>query len=274
MLICPNCKSSLVNHQNNYRCTKGHTFDKAREGYVNLILPNQKKKLNPGDNKGMITSREQFLSKGHYDFLVDIILNQLKAYCINNNINPNYEMILDVGCGSGYYTRKVISSKLSKHVVGLDISKNAIAKASKIDKLGTYIVASAFRLPIADNSVRCILNVFSPLDLTEASRVLAPQGFILKVVPAGNHMNEIAQLIYDEVLPHDTELIKLIERNNNWTLEEIVTIEKQADLEKEDAIALINMTPYKYKFDPSRLMEVSNMKITCAFKLLIIKSKV
>lgn len=272
MLICPNCSEKLFPKERGVSCEKGHSFDKAKEGYINLLLANHKRKLDPGDNKEMINAREEFLLQGYYDFLIELIISQVQTLQSMHFADSTIMNLLDVGCGSGFYTRKIQNAISDISIVGLDISKNAIVKASKKDKISTYIVGSAFRLPVAENTVDIILNVFSPLDLSQANRVLAGNGYILKVIPEGSHMKEVAGLVYENVIPHDSTFLSEINEDENLLIHEVINIEKITLLKKETVISLINMTPYKYKFDEATLQKITDMKVTLAFKLIIVKS--
>ena len=103
IIICPNCKALLQKIDKTVRCENGHSFDYAKQGYLNLLLPNQKKTNSPGDNKLMLTARESFLSTGHYDFLLQHIESSLKALNYFSAENGNNTQLLDLGCGTGYY---------------------------------------------------------------------------------------------------------------------------------------------------------------------------
>ena len=70
IVTCPNCKFLLFPFENTFKCQNGHSFDFSKDGYINLLLANQKKKNNPGDNKIMLNARNEFLSQGYYDFLI------------------------------------------------------------------------------------------------------------------------------------------------------------------------------------------------------------
>lgn len=66
MLICPLCSAALGEVDNGVACPAGHRFDRARQGYLNLLPVQHKKSLDPGDNAAMVEARRQFLGAGHY----------------------------------------------------------------------------------------------------------------------------------------------------------------------------------------------------------------
>lgn len=130
ILTCPNCRGKLSCIETRFLCPNNHCFDIAREGYVNLLLPNQKKSKNPGDDKVMINARQEYLNNGYYQCLRDKICE-----IINRS---SAEVILDAGCGTGYYTNTIDSNK--HQICGVDISKYAIKTAAKNNKNNLYIV--------------------------------------------------------------------------------------------------------------------------------------
>ncbi len=135
-LICPVCKNALIEAISSYRCEQNHVFDKARSGYVNLLLPNRKHSKEPGDNKEMVKNREAFLTKGYYTKISDL-LNQEIARASSRDMN-----ILDVGCGNGYYLRR-LKQNLNKpsDCWGVDISKEAINLAAKKQTISIGLLA-------------------------------------------------------------------------------------------------------------------------------------
>ena len=48
ILVCPKCKDQLVSEEKVLKCHQGHSFDIAKQGYVNLVLGNAK---GSGDDK-------------------------------------------------------------------------------------------------------------------------------------------------------------------------------------------------------------------------------
>jgi len=248
------------------RCENSHCFDLAKQGYVNLLLANKKSKQHPGDNKEMIAAREAFLSTGHYDFLIQGIetaMESLELPAADDDID-----LLDIGCGSGYYTRNIFKEKTIDKV-GLDISKVAVTKAAAKDKQAFYAVGSAFDLPIADNSVDLVLNIFSPIDLEELKRVLKPGGYFIKVVPTGDHMKEVAELVYKEVTPHESAIMVEIEAHAMFKVVYTENLKTTITLVEQNLHDFISMTPYLYKFEKGQLASLMTLSISISFELII-----
>ena len=97
--ICPVCGQPLGREENTFRCKTGHSFDRARSGYVNLLLSGGKHAKIPGDNKQMVLSRRAFLEKGFYRPMADALCRET-AEELNGLSSP---AVLDAGCGEGYY---------------------------------------------------------------------------------------------------------------------------------------------------------------------------
>jgi len=267
ILTCPNCHEKLFGESKIFKCANNHSFDLAKEGYLNLLLPNQKKTKLPGDNKEMIENRERFLSEGFYKKMVDQIL-----VCFENMPNPDSRLtVLDVGCGSGFFLRQIANEKMYR--IGLDISKYAMSKAARLDKGATYVVSSYKSCPIGNESIDVIINNFAPLDLSEASRVLKPGGSILKIVPYKNHMKQLAQLIYREFHPHTSDFTNLIEKFNSFDISQKKEITYECSLTRAQALNLIGMTPYFHKFKGQDIEIPESLIVTFSFLIIEVLKK-
>ena len=103
MLLCPKCQNPLKKSDKVYRCDYGHCYDEAKEGYVNLILANQKHSLDPGDDKESLNARNIFLNKGYYEPMAQGILKMADKYLADQQV------FLDAGCGTGYYLHYLVN---------------------------------------------------------------------------------------------------------------------------------------------------------------------
>jgi len=205
---CPVCDKQLVQRDNSYRCSGKHTYDIAKEGYVNLLLANQMKSKEPGDSKEMMVARSNFLNKGYFEKLVDnISITLLSNFDI---AQQNDYVVFDAGCGEGYYTDRIYKDIAKEteipRVWGMDISKEAVKSAAKRNKNIGFCVGSIFHLPILDNSVDCIVNVFAPFKEEEFQRVLKENGIIIKVTPGAQHLMGLKNALYDNPYVNDGEM--------------------------------------------------------------------
>ena len=239
---CPLCAAPLAEEAGGLRCTGGHVFDRAREGYVNLLPANRKHSRAPGDDKGMVSARRAFLEKGWY-------LPLREALCrLAADRTGHSPAVLDTGCGEGWYTAGVRDALLAAgkepEAAGIDISKFSLRKAAKKYPGIEFAVASAYRLPVADERANLLLNVFSPLALEEFRRVLRPGGRYLYVVPAARHLWELKEVLYDSPYPNEEKETPY----EGFVYEEILPVSYAIHLpSQEDIHALFQMTPYYWK---------------------------
>ncbi len=201
-LCCPVCGLSLILEPKHYICDAGHSFDLARQGYVNLLQSNQRKSKNPGDNNEMVQCRRRFLAQGYYKAVSMLINQQVRCH-----LQGQGNQLLDVGCGEGYYVQQLILHGSNDEMVpstlyGLDISKPAIIAAARLRPDVTWVVGSAAQLPFHNASLDVVLCVFSKICAAEFARVLKPEGVLIIAVPGEAHLMSLRELIYDKVLPH------------------------------------------------------------------------
>ena len=130
-----------------YTCQNQHSFDLAKEGYLNLLPVQHKHSKEPGDSKQMMIARREFLEAGFYEPMAKAVAMMIDA---NKTIGQGMRL-LDLGCGEGYYSRKIAlyckhSEQLALH--GIDIAKFGVAAAAKKQPKARFIVASSNRLPV------------------------------------------------------------------------------------------------------------------------------
>ncbi|MDM7861228.1 methyltransferase domain-containing protein [Alteromonas sp. ASW11-36] len=203
--LCPLCQLPLHLNDKIWQCENQHMYDRAKEGYVNLLLAQHRKSKNPGDSKAMVNARRLFLDSGAYAplaaKLAETLLNQSQYL----NANENFKLF-DAGCGEGYYLRTIAQHFLSQKrpliASGIDIAKPAIQKAAKRSSEHHFAVGSSFALPLNDNQQDAVLQVFAPSSASEIRRILKPSGLWIIVDPAAEHLAEIKAMIYDEVVEH------------------------------------------------------------------------
>ena len=252
ILRCPVCDCKLNKTEKSYRCTNNHTFDLAKEGYINLLMVTQKKTKAPGDTKEMMHSRRLFLSQGHYKKVSDVINQLILDYYASKKEKLS---IIDLGCGEGYYILNFKQDCLKRGIIpvcyGLDLSKDAIKMAAKKGNDCLFIVANNFKIPVVDYSIDCVLSVFSPIDLNECSRVLKENGIIIKVTPNKNHLIELRELLYGELEEHEPSRFRYLCEAN---------ITYKVNLNREDIKNLLKMTPHYYKSTQESIEKVEEIE--------------
>ncbi|BCJ53995.1 ubiquinone biosynthesis protein [Actinoplanes sp. NBRC 14428] len=182
-LRCPVCAGTLARAgEQALRCALGHSFDVARQGYVNLTAG---RSVHPGDTAAMIEDREAFLAAGHYDFIAEALAAAAR---------PGDGLVLDAGTGTARYLAAVLDAHPRAVGLGLDVSKPALRRAARAHPRAGAALADLWRpLPVADGSARTILNVFAPRNGPEFHRVLRPDGVLVVVTPAPDHLTELVE---------------------------------------------------------------------------------
>jgi 23S rRNA (guanine745-N1)-methyltransferase len=272
-IACPNCMEPLSKEEQVWTCANKHAFDVSKEGYLNLLLPNKKKSNDPGDTKQMIRSREDFLSTGTFDFLIDRLKTEIVTLYKESITEDKQGLALDLGCGSGYYNRHLFESPLFQRI-GIDISKNAASIAARIDKESLYLVGSVFSVPVLDQTVDMLLNIFSPLELKEAHRLLKEGGHLIKVVPGKKHMVEISEMIYEKVIEHSSDFEKKVNSFEGLSIHSQFQLEQKVTICSENLLSWISMTPFFYKFEKAELSKLKGQDVTLSFGVYIVRKEV
>jgi 23S rRNA (guanine745-N1)-methyltransferase len=182
-LRCPLCAGRFEQQPGELRCARGHTFDIARQGYVNLLTGRAPART---DTVAMIDARAAFLAAGHYD----PIAAGLTA-AAGPGIRPCF--VVDAGAGTGFYLAAVLARHESWEGLALDASTPAVRRGARAHVRAGAAVCDVWRgLPLADGCADLILNVFAPRNGAEFGRVLRPDGALLVLTPAPDHLAELA----------------------------------------------------------------------------------
>lgn len=235
-LICPICGNILTKTEHTFRCQNGHSFDIARQGYVNLLTVQQKHSLNPGDTKEQVASRREFLNGGFYAPIVDALCRvalELKAK------GP----ILDVGCGEGYYSSR-LAQAMDAELFGLDISKEAVRRAAGAYKNALWLCGTAAKLPVADGSVGTLTSLFALTLPEEFRRVLADDGLYFQVLAAQDHLLGLKNIIYPELKFKEKDSVPTLD---GFRLVRSVPIRFDFTVEDAQVQNLLAMTPHVYR---------------------------
>lgn len=246
---------------NTKKCNNGHSYDRAKAGYYNLLLGVGGG--THGDNAEMVEARRSFLSRGHYEPLLDR-LSELVA-----SLTSKDGCVLDAGCGEGYYTDKIERALRERNsfsnVLAFDISRDAVKNAVRRNRDISYAVATAYDMPLSDSSVDVVFNAFSPLAIDEVRRVLRTGGSFVMVYPGREHLFGLKSVIYKTPYknePQDTELpgFRLVSH------EELSYVLKLNT--SEDIRSLFMMTPYAYRTsreDRERVLSLSEVTTDVEF---------
>lgn len=259
LLICPLCQASMSLTNKQLICTAQHSFDLAKQGYVNLLPVQHKKSKSPGDSKPMVLARREFLQGGYYAPIAAALCETMVS--ANSDDKPIIApVILDAGCGEGYYLDYLLQRLAAEATVtvdgssatsfGLDISKDAVAEATKRNKSVSWIVGTNARLPVKDHCLDWILCLFGFPCYDEFVKKLNKGGAIVIVDAGPDHLIELRQIIYQEVKksagPTHEALLAL-----GGQLSSSIPVNFKISLTDSDQIQnLLAMTPHMYKAPP------------------------
>lgn len=241
--LCPLCHAPLAARAGSLRCSAGHQFDKAKEGYVNLLPVQHKRSREPGDSAQMMRARREFLDAGYYAPLRDRLTQLLSQALPEQGAD-----ILDIGCGEGYYTSAFAALAEGRGGVcyGLDVSKAAVRYGAKRYPQVRFCVASSHRLPFADGTFNGVMRIYAPCKAEELARVVRPGGVVVTVSPGPRHLVQLKGLIYQQVRLHPEHHEAL----EGFRLESQHALAYPLTLSGESAHALLEMTPFAWRARP------------------------
>ena len=253
MLICPICAGQVARNGAVLRCDKGHSFDIAKEGYVNLLRTN-KSGDRIGDDKLSARSRRDFLNKGYYAPLKD-------ALC--RLFGDKSGSVLDICCGEGYYT-SALGENPNLQVFGFDISREMVRLAAKRGG-ASYFVANLASIPVAEESFDYAVHLFAPFQEASFHKLLKPGGKLYTVIPGSHHLYGLKQALYetpyenDEKLP-ETAMLRLLGTQKVCAN---ITLASQEDIQ-----AVFRMTPYYFhtsQQDKEKLLALQQLETPVEF---------
>ncbi len=265
-IVCPLCRQPLDRRARVWRCPQGHSFDVAREGYVNLLPVQQKNSTGPGDSPDMVMARREFLQAGHYRPLREAVFEVFEA------MRPlPSQSLLDIGCGEGDYTDAF--TQLAPEVIGLDISKPAIRLAARRFRDITWLVASGAQLPIANGAMDIVCCLFTQLHMAEIHRALKPGGHVLVATPAADHVWSVREKLFDEVRAHQPEKF-LTGFEAGFELRSSGEVRFPLTLTQASLRQLLLMTPYVWKARPEKraaLERSASFQTEAAFSVMLFR---
>ncbi|NTV13360.1 MAG: methyltransferase domain-containing protein [Desulfobulbaceae bacterium] len=255
ILQCPVCRKPLLPSAGGYQCLALHTFDAARQGYVNLLLAHKKHSKEPGDDPAMIQSRRRFLDLGYYHRVSDTI-NDTITTALSGLGGDGACNLLDAGCGEGFYLQRLKAAlaqggqahrPVNYH--GVDVSKFAVRQATQRDRSMAWFVASINDLPFLAASLDLVLSVFSPANIGEFARILKPAGSLVFASPGPRHLNGLREIIYPITREHEESTIT-DKAQELFSFLGMARINYQLELQSRPEIMdLLAMTPYYWNID-------------------------
>lgn len=262
--ICPVCGGELTREGKALVCASRHSYDIARQGYVNLLVVQQKHSLAPGDTREQVLSRRAFLEAGFYAPISDALNRAALDYGASGEL-------LDVGCGEGYYSAR-LADAIHAPLTGLDISKEAVRCAAAKYKDARWLCATASHIPVPDGSIGTLTSLFAITLPEEFHRVLARDGLFFQVLAAEDHLLGLKSIVYD-ALTHK-------EKNTSPELPGFALLESRPirftfTVEGDQIRSLFAMTPHLFRIGKdgaARLSATQSLTDTASCILNIYRS--
>ena len=264
MLACPVCGGVLTLGAAAAICSNKHAFDRARSGYLNLLLT--KHSAEPGDSAAMLQSRRAFLQAGFYD----AISTAANAAVVKVLAGRPHAHVADVGCGEGFFTAR-LSRALADAIspaptcYGIDISRPGVRMATSHDGEIHWVVASLHHTPFLPRSLDVVLCMFVPIDPVDVRRILRDDGALVTVTPGPDHLDGLRALLYTDVQPHSPMPALMagdtrFEPAESTRVHESIVVDSQAQI-----MNLLAMTPYYWNISRdtrARVEALSRLELT------------
>lgn len=237
LLECPQCGAGLAEAGGALACAAGHSFDIARQGYVNLLPGGAS--AGTADTPEMVAARSAFLARGHFR-----PIDEALAEAVASAVGGSEGCVIDVGAGTGEHLAAVLDRLPHRIGLALDISKHAARRACRAHpRIGAAVCDAWGRLPVRDGVAAAVMCVFAPRNAAEFARVLVPGGALVVVTPTARHLRELIEPL--GMISVDPEKSERIGRTlgERFTAEHVVSVEYPIGFSVADAVALVSMGP-------------------------------
>ncbi|MBQ1228898.1 MAG: methyltransferase domain-containing protein [Firmicutes bacterium] len=273
MLRCPVCKGHLQLKERSLACDSRHSFDIAKQGYVNLLTGG--KPINEY-TKVSFQERQQILEKGMYAHLLEEICSFMEQ-TFRKGDKPL--TLLDAGCGEGYYSREIskrLGAKLNLEIYGTDLSRDSLQLAAKSEPEHRirWFVADIGNLPVKNRKTDIILDIFTSANYQEFRRIMSNEGYIIKIIPGEDHVQELRRAAADQLFHKEYAERKGVQHfEENFELIVNKTVSRTFDVTPEERDIFINMTPLLFNVDKEKIDWEQVKTITVSGQLLIGRRK-
>ncbi len=186
LLACPRCGAALAIGDRTVSCPSGHSYDVAKQGYVNLLGTAPPANA---DTAAMVAARERWLATGAYEPVAAAVVDAVRQHAGTALTGP---VVAEVGAGTAWYLARVLDETRDSRGIALDVSPAAARRAARAHVRVASVVADTWqRLPLVDGCVDVLLCIFAPRNGAEFRRVLAPGGVLVVVHPNPGHLAEL-----------------------------------------------------------------------------------
>jgi 23S rRNA (guanine745-N1)-methyltransferase len=260
------CDEPLRRCDRTFACTRGHTFDIARSGYVNLLQPQDRRSPSPGDTRDAVEARARLIARGIGRSNLDTILEAVAA----RDLPAERPIVVDLGCGGGDALH-MLSVRRSISGVGIDLSAHAADLAARRYPSLTWVVANADRqLPLLDGCVSLVMSVHARRNPAECRRVLAADGLLLVATPAADDLIELREAVQGERQERDRVTQLIADHAPGFTVVERRTVREIVDCDRS-AIADLLRGTYRgeRRSETTRVEQLDHLRVTLASDVVL-----
>jgi len=266
---CPACHTDMkFRNENSLVCLKNHCFDLSKHGYINFV-PNQGKMKY---TKDLFESRRHIFKSGFYDPLIKRIES-----CVYEHLGMDPQTnILDVGCGEGFFISNLFGSdKRIGGIFGLDIFKDAVVLAAKGNSAVNWIVGDLSNIPLRSDTMGLLLNIFSPANYGEFSRIMADSGILIKVIPGKHYLKELRECVKEKFIKPDYSNEQVVKYFSKSMLSlDGSNLCYQLPVNNYDLDNFIKMTPMMFNVDIDKIDLHNVNQITIDVEIMIGKKQI
>lgn len=272
LLQCPRCGAPMtLQNQGSFICQKGHCYDLSSKNYVNFV-PNQKQAKENYDRE-LFENRRKVFEDGFYQPLVQALREIIFERPFSSG-----GVVLDAGCGEGYYSAGLLESGVRESsappltVLGVDIVRDAVLLAAKRRYPVKWMVADLARLPLKNQTVDCVLDILTPANYAEFQRVLKPGGIVVKVIPGENYLREIREGLSGRLQKESYSSRQVLEYfERHMRMEKEIPLAWKLPVDSRQSSCFLQMTPmtFHHKNDPEDQRRTSFSTITIDVKVLV-----
>jgi 23S rRNA (guanine745-N1)-methyltransferase len=258
------CGLPLAVHGHVLLCTRGHSFDMARAGYVNLLQPQDRKSPTAGDSPDAVEARHALLVAGVGRRLLDRVSDAAASRL------PTSPAVVDLGAGTGALLAG-IASRVTIDAIGIDLSVAAMTHAARTHPTMTWIVANADRrLPLRDGCIDLIVSMHGRRNPAECARVIASTGVLMVIVPAADDLRELRSAIGSRGIEADRVPGVIADYEGTFTLAHRSRLEEHHRLERPVLRLLLRATYRGERHSAATHVEsLETLDVTLASDLLV-----
>jgi 23S rRNA (guanine745-N1)-methyltransferase len=258
------CGRLLVQTGRQWNCDGGHTFDRARLGYVNLLQPQDRRSKRAGDSIEAVAARARLLEAGVGRTIIDAVVERASRDA------PAGAVVTELGCGGGDVLGAVAAA-MDAVAIGFDLSVAAIERAARRFPDVTWGVANVDRgVPLLARSASVVLSFHGRRHPSECQRILENDGRLIVVVPAGDDLIELREKVMGQAIRDDRVRGVMAEHEETFRLIERDLVREQHDLAPAELLDALRGT---YRGARTRqqaaVAGLERLRVTVASEILV-----